>query len=41
MFLCAFIPGIIAAIGYIAAIAIYVRINKEAGPTNKRIGWMV
>ena len=40
MFLCAFIPGIIAAIGYIAAIAIYVRINKEAGPTNNRIGWI-
>ena len=39
MFLCAFIPGIIAAIGYIAAIAIYVRINKDAGPTNNRIGW--
>ena len=39
MFLCAFIPGIIAAIGYILAIAIYVRINKNAGPTNERVEW--
>ena len=34
-----FIPGIIAAIGYILAIAIYVRINKNAGPTNERVEW--
>ncbi len=39
MFLCAFIPGILAAFGYIIAISIYVRINKDAGPTRQRISW--
>jgi C4-dicarboxylate transporter DctM subunit len=36
MFLAAFIPGILAAIGYIIAVAVYVRINPEAGPAGER-----
>jgi tripartite ATP-independent transporter DctM subunit len=39
MFLAAFIPGILAALGYILAIALYVRFVKDSGPTNARIGW--
>ncbi len=35
MFLAAFIPGGLAALGYMAAIAIYVRINPEAGPAGE------
>ena len=40
MFLCAFIPGILAALGYIIAISIYVRMNDDAGPTKKRVPWI-
>jgi tripartite ATP-independent transporter DctM subunit len=36
LFQAAFIPGILAALGYIAAIAIVVRINPEAGPAGPR-----
>ncbi|MBI1943346.1 MAG: TRAP transporter large permease [Betaproteobacteria bacterium] len=36
LFLAAFIPGILAALGYIAAIAIVVRINPSAGPAGER-----
>ncbi len=32
LFVAAFVPGIIAALGYIAAIAVFVRIDPEAGP---------
>ena len=39
MFLAAFIPGILAALGYIAAIALYVRFVKDSGPTRERINW--
>ena len=39
MFLAAFIPGILAALGYILAIALYVRFVKDSGPTKARIGW--
>ena len=39
MFLAAFIPGILAALGYILAIALYVRFIKDSGPTKARIGW--
>ena len=39
MFLAAFVPGIIAALGYILAIALYVRFVKESGPTKDRVGW--
>ncbi len=36
LFQAALIPGILAALGYIAAIAIVVRINPEAGPAGER-----
>ena len=36
LFQAAFIPGVLAAIGYILAIAIVVRINPEAGPAGPR-----
>jgi len=36
LFQAAFIPGILAALGYILTIAIVVRINPEAGPAGKR-----
>ncbi|MFB3102526.1 MAG: TRAP transporter large permease, partial [Alphaproteobacteria bacterium] len=36
LFQAAFIPGILAALGYIAAIAIVVRINPEAGPAGEK-----
>ncbi|MEM7443309.1 MAG: TRAP transporter large permease [Pseudomonadota bacterium] len=38
MFVAALIPGILAAVGYVIAIAIYVRFNPEAGPTGERSG---
>ena len=39
MFLSAFIPGILAALGYILAIALYVRFVKDSGPTKDRVSW--
>ena len=36
LFQAAFIPGILAALGYMATIAIVVRINPEAGPAGPR-----
>lgn len=39
LFQAAFIPGILAALGYILAIAIIVRINPEAGPAGIRASW--
>jgi C4-dicarboxylate transporter, DctM subunit len=36
LFAAAFIPGILAAIGYIAAIGIYVRLFPDAGPAGPR-----
>ena len=39
MFLAAFVPGILAALGYILAIALYVRFVKGSGPTKNRVGW--
>ena len=39
MFLAAFIPGILAALGYILAIALYVKFVKDSGPTKDRVGW--
>jgi tripartite ATP-independent transporter DctM subunit len=36
LFQAAFIPGILAALGYIAAIALVVRINPAAGPAGER-----
>ncbi len=37
MFLAAFIPGFLAAFGYMVAIAVYVRIYPEAGPAGEAI----
>ena len=37
LFLAAFIPGILAALGYIAAISIYVRINPGSAGTRERM----
>ena len=39
MFLAAFFPGILAAVGYIAAIAIYVRIFPSSDKAQTRITW--
>jgi tripartite ATP-independent transporter DctM subunit len=39
MFLAAFVPGIMAALGYIIAIAIFVRLKPESGPPTEYIGW--
>lgn len=39
LFLAAFIPGALAAIGYMFAVAVYVRIDPEAGPASERIKW--
>lgn len=39
MFLAAFIPGIMAALGYMLVIAIYVRVNPEAAGTRPRVAW--
>ena len=36
LFQAAFIPGILAALGYIAVIAIVVRVNPAAGPAGDR-----
>ena len=39
MFLCAFIPGLLAALGYIVAISLYVRLNQNSGPIKDRVPW--
>ena len=39
MFVAAIIPGLIAVVGYGAAIAVYVRFNPAAGPAGEREGW--
>ncbi|OUR80770.1 C4-dicarboxylate ABC transporter permease [Alphaproteobacteria bacterium 46_93_T64] len=39
MFLAAFIPGIIAALGYILAIALFVRYVPNSGPASPKIPW--
>ncbi|MCW9033249.1 MAG: TRAP transporter large permease [Alphaproteobacteria bacterium] len=36
MFAAAFIPGILAALGYMAAIAVYVRLKPDAGPAGPK-----
>jgi C4-dicarboxylate transporter, DctM subunit len=36
MFVAAFVPGILAALGYMAAVAVYVRFYPEAGPAGPR-----
>lgn len=39
MFQAALIPGILAAVGYLVAISVYVRLNPEAGPVGPRSDW--
>jgi C4-dicarboxylate transporter, DctM subunit len=39
LFMAAFVPGILATIGYLLAIAIYVRLKPESGPSNERQSW--
>ena len=38
MFMAALLPGILAAVGYILAIAVYVRMRPDAGPAGPRAG---
>jgi C4-dicarboxylate transporter, DctM subunit len=38
LFVAAFIPGILAALGYMAAIAVHVRLDPMAGPAGSRAG---
>ncbi|MBU2981323.1 TRAP transporter large permease [Lentibacter algarum] len=40
LFLAAFIPGILAALGYIVAISIYVRINPNSAGTRERMPYI-
>jgi tripartite ATP-independent transporter DctM subunit len=39
LFQAAFVPGILAAIGYVIVIAIVVRVRPEAGPAGARADW--
>jgi tripartite ATP-independent transporter DctM subunit len=39
LFAAAVIPGLLAALGYMAAIALYVRLHPEAGPAGPRLTW--
>jgi len=36
LFMAAFVPGILAAVGYMVAVAVYVRFKPEAGPVAER-----
>jgi C4-dicarboxylate transporter DctM subunit len=39
VFMAAFVPGVLAIIGYIITIAIYVRLFPESAPAQKRASW--
>lgn len=39
MFMAAFVPGILAALGYMITIAIYVRIYPDSGPRGEKTTW--
>jgi C4-dicarboxylate transporter, DctM subunit len=39
LFLAAFVPGILAALGYMLAIMVYVRLRPDSGPPGERLGW--
>ncbi|MBM2575954.1 TRAP transporter large permease [Jannaschia sp. Os4] len=39
LFLAAFVPGVLAALGYVLAISVYVRINPHAAGTRPRVPW--
>jgi C4-dicarboxylate transporter, DctM subunit len=40
MFIAAIVPGVLAAVGYIVAIAVYVRLFPDAARTKDRAGWV-
>jgi len=39
LFMAAFVPGIIAAVGYMIAIGVYVRVKPGSGPAGDRLSW--
>ena len=39
LFIAAFVPGIIATLGYMAVIAIFVRVVPNSGPAGPRVDW--
>jgi tripartite ATP-independent transporter DctM subunit len=39
LFLAALVPGILAALGYMLTVMIYVRLNPAAGPAGPRVPW--
>ncbi len=39
MFMAAFVPGVLAALGYMLAIALYVRLYPRSGPAGPRLAW--
>ena len=39
LFLAAFIPGVLAAIGYMIAVAVFVRLRPDAGPAAPAASW--
>jgi tripartite ATP-independent transporter DctM subunit len=40
LFIAAIIPGLLAAVGYIAVIAVVVRLRRESAPADDRVGWI-
>ena len=40
LFIAAFVPGFLAAFGYMLTIAVYVRLNPKAGPAGEKTGFM-
>ncbi|MDH5286358.1 MAG: TRAP transporter large permease [Betaproteobacteria bacterium] len=39
LFMAAFVPGILAAFGYLVAIAVYVRVKPGSGPSGENASW--
>jgi tripartite ATP-independent transporter DctM subunit len=39
LFMAAFVPGLLATLGYLIAIAVYVRVKPDAGPNGERATW--
>ncbi|WP_372603608.1 TRAP transporter large permease [Actibacterium sp.] len=39
LFLAAFVPGLLAALGYIITISVYVRVHPKAAGTRERVAW--
>ena len=40
LFIAAVIPGFLAALGYVAVVAIVVRLRGESAPADERVGWI-